>query len=162
MLIELQINNELWEMEIEPGTMLLDLLRESGFASVKDGCREGECGACTVHVNGKPMNSCLLLAAQVDGCVVTTVEGLGNPDFPHILQEAFVECGAVQCGFCIPGKIMSAKALLDRNPDPSDAEIKQGLSGNLCRCTGYVKQVEAVKLAASRLRKAGSKKGRKS
>ncbi|MDD5089868.1 MAG: (2Fe-2S)-binding protein [Candidatus Wallbacteria bacterium] len=150
--LKLQINGTWKEFSIEPGTLLLDLLRTAGYQGVKDGCREGECGACTVHIDGRPINSCTLFALQADGRSITTIEGLGNPDHPHPIQEAFVETGAVQCGFCIPGKIMSVKALLDRNPDPDEHQIREALSGNLCRCTGYVKQIEAVKLAARRIR----------
>jgi len=152
MKIRLTINNEEREFEIDPGKILLDLLREHGYKSVKDGCREGECGACNVLINGKPTNSCMILAAQVDGAEIMTVEALGNPDKPHAIQEAFVEAGAVQCGFCTPGKILSTYALLKKNPEPKDQEIKEALSGNLCRCTGYVKQIDAVNKAAKKLK----------
>jgi aerobic-type carbon monoxide dehydrogenase small subunit (CoxS/CutS family) len=152
MKINLIINGDNREFEIEPGKILLDLLREHGYKSVKDGCREGECGACNVLINGRPTNSCMILAAQVDGAEIMTVEALGNPDKPHPIQEAFVEAGAVQCGFCTPGKILSTYKLLQKNSDPNEAEIKQALSGNLCRCTGYVKQIDAVKKAAKKLK----------
>ena len=154
MRIILTINGKKREFDVELEKSLLDLLREAGYMSVKDGCREGECGACTVIMNGKTVNSCMLLAVQADGSEILTVEGLGTPDNPHPIQEAFVEAAGVQCGFCIPGKILSTKYLLDKNPDPSEEEIKKALSGNLCRCTGYVKQIDAVKLAAKKLKQA--------
>lgn len=152
MKIILTINNDKREFDIEPGKILLDLLRDNGYKSVKDGCREGECGACNVLIDGKPTNSCMILAAQVDGAEIMTVEALGNPDKPHAIQEAFVEAGAVQCGFCTPGKILSTYALLKKNPEPKEQEIKEALSGNLCRCTGYVKQIDAVNKAAKKLK----------
>jgi len=152
MKITLTINGDVRDFDIEPGKILLDLLREAGYKSVKDGCREGECGACNVIINGKTTNSCMVLAAQVDGADIITVEGLGNADNPHPIQEAFVEAGAVQCGFCTPGKILSTYSLLKKNPQPTDSEIKEALSGNLCRCTGYVKQIDAVKKAAKKMK----------
>ena len=125
---------------------LLTVLKEVlHINSVKRACLQGECGACTVILDGDAVNSCLVFAATVEGREVTTVEGIGTPDDLHPIQKAFMEAGAFQCGFCTPGFIMSAKALLDKNPHPTEEEIRYGLSGNLCRCTGYVKPVDALK-----------------
>ncbi|MDP8215569.1 MAG: (2Fe-2S)-binding protein [Candidatus Euphemobacter frigidus] len=150
--IILTVNKQSRKVEVRPAETLLDLLRRLGYKSVKYGCGEGACGACTVIMDGRPVNSCLILAVTVDGREVTTVEDLGTIQKPHLLQSAFVESGAVQCGFCTPGMIMAAKALLDRNPSPSEDEIKEALDGNLCRCTGYVQIIEAVRLAARRMK----------
>ena len=132
-----------------PNRTLLDVLRaELGLTGAKDACGgEGECGACTVILNEKPVNSCMIFIGQVEGTRITTIEGLAKKGEYHGLQEAFVESGAVQCGFCTPGAILAAKALLDENPQPTDQEIREGLSGNLCRCTGYNKMIDAVHLA---------------
>lgn len=143
------LNGREQTIEVDTSRRLLDLLRDDlGLTGVKEGCGEGECGACTVIINGQAVNSCLMLAAQVDGMEVTTIEGLGDEEHLHPLQESFIEEGAVQCGFCTPGMIMSAKALLDRNPAPNKTEIVNALAGNLCRCTGYGKIVKAVERAA--------------
>jgi carbon-monoxide dehydrogenase small subunit len=150
--IYFELNGEPMYVEIKPGEMLLDLLRRLGMKSVKEGCRTGECGACTVLLDGKPVRSCLTFAAKIKGHRVTTLEGLGSPANPHPLQEAFLETGAVQCGFCTPGMILVAYDLLSRNPDPTPEEVRGAITGNLCRCTGYVKIVEAVLLAAKRRR----------
>jgi carbon-monoxide dehydrogenase small subunit len=150
--IYFELNGEPMYVEIKPGEMLLDLLRRLGMKSVKEGCRTGECGACTVLLDGKPVRSCLTFAAKIKGHRVTTLEGLGSPANPHPLQEAFLETGAVQCGFCTPGMILVAYDLLSRNPDPTPEEVREAITGNLCRCTGYVKIVEAVLLAAKRRR----------
>ncbi len=139
-------------LAIQPADNLLEVLRRNGFTSVKRGCADGYCGTCAIQVDGRLLNSCLLLAAQVDGCELKTVQSLGTVFNPHPLQTAFVETGAVQCGFCTPGFIIASDALLSQIPDPTDAELRAALDGNLCRCTGYVKQLEAVKLAAARLR----------
>ncbi|MEW5694137.1 MAG: (2Fe-2S)-binding protein [Candidatus Hydrogenedentota bacterium] len=139
------INQEKKRVHIEPGDILLDVLRRNGYKGVKRGCGEGECGACIVLLDNKPVNSCLILAASVENREITTIEGLGSVDKPHPLQKAFVEKGAIQCGFCTPGIILVAKSLLDCNPNPTEEEIKKALDGNLCRCTGYVKIIEAVK-----------------
>ena len=136
-----------------PGDSLLDVLRREGFKGAKRGCETGDCGSCTVLLDGRPALACLLFAAQTHGRAVTTIEGLGTPADPHPIQEAFVTAGAVQCGFCIPGMILASKALLDEDPDPDEEAIRHALDGNLCRCTGYVKQVEAVRLAAKALQK---------
>lgn len=148
--IELKVNGELFNTQIEPRRTLLEVLRENlGLTGTKESCNKGDCGACTVLVDGKPVLSCLTLAIEAQGKDVLTVEGLAGEDgVLHPIQQAFVDHGALQCGFCAPGMIMSAKALLDRNPNPTEDEIKEGISGNLCRCTGYVKIVEAIEAAA--------------
>ena len=152
MRIKTTINGQLRELDFEPGDSLLDVLRANGVKGVKQGCdHEGTCGACTVLLDDEPVLSCMTPAARVAGRQVVTVEGLGTPTHPHILQEAFVDAGAVQCGYCTPGMILSSKALLDRNPTPSREDIAEALSGNLCRCTGYVKIMDAVHLAAERM-----------
>ncbi len=147
------VNGAPRELDCAPGATLLEVLREAGYTSVKQGCDcEGACGACTVLLEGEPVLSCILPALKARGRRVQTVEALGDPSRPHALQRAFVEAGAVQCGFCTPGMLLAAKALLDRRPSPTDEEIAEGLSGNLCRCTGYVKIAEAVRIAAVALR----------
>lgn len=141
------------ELDVPPGRRLLDLLREDlGLIGTKEGCGEGECGACTVVVDGQPRLSCLTLAIHVEGKEVLTVEGLAQRGGLHPLQEAFVETAGVQCGFCTPGFLMAAYALLLRNPHPTPAEVREWLSGNLCRCTGYKQIEEAVLRAAEKLR----------
>ncbi len=149
------INGQRKEIEFAPHKRLLDVLRENGYAEVKEGCREGECGACVVLLDGKPVNSCQVLAASVMEKEIVTVRGLGTIHKPHPIEEAFVEAGAVQCGFCTPGMIISTYALLKENPDPEDDDIKRALDGNLCRCTGYVKIKKAVKLASKKVKKDG-------
>jgi len=147
--IKLKINGEAYEVYVEPWKSLLEILREDlDFTGVKSGCEEGECGACTVLVDGKAVNSCLMLGPQAQGKEILTIEGLKVEGGLHPLQQAFVDHFAVQCGFCTPGMILSAKALLDKIPHPTEEEVRVALSGNLCRCTGYIKIVEAV-LAAS-------------
>lgn len=149
--LSFKLNGKTVEVAVGPGTLLVDLLRENfGLTGTKVGCREGECGACTVLVDGEAYNSCLMPALKVQGREVTTIEGLQKADGSlDPLQEAFMDAGAAQCGFCTPGMIMSAKALLDSNPNPEEKEIRRALSGVLCRCTGYRKIVQAVKSAAS-------------
>jgi aerobic-type carbon monoxide dehydrogenase small subunit (CoxS/CutS family) len=144
--VEFTVNGEKTALSSYPNRTLLDVLRDDlGLTGAKDACGgEGECGACTVILNGKPVNSCLVFIGQVEGSQVTTIEGINPEGGYHPLQKAFVEAGAVQCGYCTPGAILAAKALLDRNPQPSDQEIREGLSGNLCRCTGYTKMLDAV------------------
>jgi carbon-monoxide dehydrogenase small subunit len=145
----LTVNGTPYEVAIEPRQSLLQLLREElHLTGTKEGCSEGECGACTVLLNGKTVDSCLIFALEAQGLEVTTIEGLAQGDQLHPVQKAFAEYGAVQCGFCTPGMILAAKALLDSNPHPTELEIRQGISGNLCRCTGYVKIVEAIQAAA--------------
>ena len=141
------INGEKKEISFHSSDLLLTLLRDNGFTEVKEGCRQGDCGACLVLLAGKVVNSCQVLAASAMDMEITTVKGLGTIHEPHIIQNAFVETGAVQCGFCTPGMIIAAYALLKKNPTPDEEEIKEGLDGNLCRCTGYEKIIDAVKLA---------------
>lgn len=143
------------EWEIDPSDILLDVLREQGYEGAKRGCDDGSCGACAVIIDGHLYNSCLLFAAQVHQREVTTIEGLGTTRQPHPLQAAFVEHGAVQCGYCTPGMLLAAKQLLDQTPSPTEEEVKEALDGNLCRCTGYVKPIEAVLAAAKRIRDEG-------
>jgi len=151
--IRLTVNGTAVERDVDAETRLLDFLRvDLQLTGTKEGCGEGECGACTVLVDGLPVNSCLVLTAQADGAEILTIEGLARGDDLHPIQQAFVESGGVQCGFCTPGFIMAPHALLQENPDPTDEEIRAALEGNLCRCTGYEKIVEAVRLAAKRLR----------
>lgn len=167
-MIELTVNGQLRPAQVSGSTTLLELLREQfRLTGAKDGCSEGDCGACTVIMDGQAVKSCLVLAVQANGSDITTVEGLSRPggssggvhsersrtaqDRPHPLQEAFVEVGAVQCGYCIPGMLLAAKALLDANPQPTRDEIRTALSGNLCRCTGYAKIITAVERAALRM-----------
>lgn len=148
-LITLIVNDQKYDIAVLPHRTLLQVLREDlGLTGAKHGCGLGECGACTVLVDGLPVNSCLMLAIQAHGCKVTTIEGLASDGRLHPLQEAFVEHGAIQCGFCTPGMILSAKALLDKNPRPTEEEIRGAISGNLCRCTGYQKIVEAIEFAS--------------
>ncbi len=150
MLVRFKLNGKDVETEAMDDERALDFLRRLGMKSVKEGCGEGECGACTIMVDGKNVASCLMLAAELDGTETWTVEGLSKNGNLDPIQRAFVESGAIQCGFCTPGMVMSAKALLLKNPRPSDEEIKKGMEGNLCRCTGYFKILEAVKRAAGK------------
>ncbi|MHB1407096.1 MAG: (2Fe-2S)-binding protein [Desulfitobacteriaceae bacterium] len=147
--IEVSVNGLPWEGEVSSDDTLLDVLRDKiGLTGTKKGCDSGECGACTVILDGQSVNSCLILAVEVVGREVLTIEGLARGEELHPLQKAFIEEGAVQCGFCTPGMIMSAKALLDENPQPSHLEIKEAMAGNLCRCTGYGRIIAAVQRAA--------------
>jgi len=147
--INLTVNNQPYRLSVLPWRTLLEVIREDlGLTGTKEGCGLGECGACTVLMDGQAVNSCLVLAAEADGKEITTVEGLADGDKLHPLQQAFVDHGGLQCGFCTPGMILSAKALLDKNPHPTEEEIKQGIAGNLCRCTGYAKIIESIKAAA--------------
>jgi len=147
-----KINKKAYELEFAPNAKLLDVLRDNGFTEVKCGCREGFCGACCVLLDGRLVNSCMIYAASVGEKEITTVRGIGSTLEPHPIQEAFVEAGAVQCGFCTPGMVLATYALLQDNPNPTDEEIKQALDGNFCRCTGYVKIIDAVKLAAKKVK----------
>jgi carbon-monoxide dehydrogenase small subunit len=142
--ISININGESKRFTIQAYDILLDVLRREGYTGVKHGCGTGDCGACTVIVNGQAINSCLMMAAQADGAEITTIEGLSKDGYLHPLQQAFLDHGAAQCGFCIPGMILSARALLDENPHPTEQEIRENILGNLCRCTGYKKQIEAI------------------
>ncbi|MBP1763427.1 MAG: Xanthine dehydrogenase [Firmicutes bacterium] len=144
-MIKFLINDVAATAEVETSKLLVDFLREDlGLTGTKKGCGVGECGACTIILDGKAVNSCMVLAATIDGSSVTTIEGVNKGEQLHRLQQSFIDHGAVQCGFCTPGMILSAKALLDSNPKPTEEEIKVALSGNLCRCTGYHKIVAAV------------------
>ena len=161
-MIELTINGMKRKVETTASTRLLDLIRDDlHLTGTKEGCGKGECGACTVIMNGELVVSCLILAPQSDGTVITTIEGIGNGDRLDLIQEAFIETGAVQCGFCTPGMILAVKKLLEENPHPDEEEIKRGISGNLCRCTGYQKIFDAIKLAANRVSKKVGGRGEK-
>lgn len=147
------VNGERHEVEIKPWATLLDVLREDlGLTGTKEGCGVGECGACTVIMEGKTVNACLVLAAEAQGKEITTIEGLAKGGEVHPIQKAFIEVGGLQCGFCTPGMVLSTKALLDKNGDPSDEEIKKGLEGNFCRCTGYTKIIQSVHAAAEMMK----------
>jgi aerobic carbon-monoxide dehydrogenase small subunit len=151
--IRLTVNGEGYELAAEPKQTLLDLLREDlGLTGTKRGCDNGECGACTVLLNGHPVNACLVLAVETDGQEVLTIEGVADGTCLHPLQEAFIRHGAVQCGYCSPGMVLTAKALLDENPRPTEMEVKKAIAGNLCRCGTYNKVVEAVLSVASKSR----------
>ena len=153
-IVTMTVNGEERELAIPPSRTLLDVLRnEGGLTGTKKGCDVGDCGACTVMMDGKPVNACLVLGIEAEGAVIETIEGLQHaPDRPHLLQEEFMELGGSQCGFCTPGIVMMAKALLDENPDPTDDEIRFALAGNICRCTGYTKIIDAVRATAETMR----------
>ena len=142
--VKLSVNGKPYDVDVEPRTLLVDLLRELGFLSVHQGCDEGRCGACTIVMDGEAIKSCLLFAVQADGASIVTTEGLARDDGFHPLQTAFSECLAVQCGYCTPGMILTGKALLDENQNPSEADVKRAIEGNICRCTGYYKIIEAI------------------
>src|SRR5271157_739496 len=147
--IRITVNGKPYELSVRPHATLLEVIREGlGLTGTKEGCGVGECGACTVIMNGKSVNACLVLAPEADGKEITTIEGLANGDKLDPIQQAFYEIGGLQCGFCTPGMIMSTKALLADNPEPSDQEIRKGLEGNFCRCTGYNKIFESVREAS--------------
>lgn len=147
--LTMTVNNRPVTVSVEADELLVDVLRDRmGLIGTKIGCNEGECGACTVIMDGQAVLSCLIPALRAEGCEITTIEGLSDGDSLHPLQQAFVDHGAVQCGYCIPGFILSAKALLDENSHPSREEIKEAIAGNLCRCTGYVKIIEAIEAVA--------------
>ncbi len=146
--IKLNVNGKDYTLNVDENIKLLGLLRdELGLTGAKEGCGEGECGACTVIMDGETVNSCLVMAFQADGSNILTIEGLEQNGELHPIQQAFIDVGAVQCGYCTPGMIMSVKALLDKNTNPTREEIREGVSGNLCRCTGYNKIVDAVELS---------------
>ena len=150
--ISLTVNGKSHTATLEPSTSLLDFVRDTlGYKGTKLCCNTGECGACTIIFNGKPINSCVTLAADANGTEIVTVEGLANGEKLHPVQQAFIDTGAVQCGYCTPGFIISIKALLDRTKSPTPEEIEEAVSGNICRCTGYAKIVDAIQLAAERL-----------
>ena len=154
MKVRFRLNGENVQFQVRGAESLQDLLRRKEYFGTKRGCENGDCGVCTVLLDGKPVYSCLMMAGQVEGHDVTTIEGIGDCKDPHPLQRSFVEHGAAQCGFCIPGMILSAKALLDAEPDPSRERIAEAIDGNLCRCTGYVKQIDAIESAARDIRDA--------
>jgi aerobic-type carbon monoxide dehydrogenase small subunit (CoxS/CutS family) len=152
--IELNVNGRVHEVFVEPWKTLLEVLREElGLTGAKMGCDDGNCGACTVILDGKAVKSCLMLAPQARGKQILTIEGLGSEEKLHPIQQAFIDHFAVQCGFCAPGMIMSAKALLDEKPKATEGDIRQALHGNICRCTGYVKIVEAIEAARDEMAK---------
>jgi carbon-monoxide dehydrogenase small subunit len=151
--VSLNVNGRTHHVALASNVTLLRALRELGYTDVKSGCEKGDCGACAVLLDGKAVNSCLLLAWQAEGAQIITDSGLGTMDDPHPLQEAFADAGAAQCGYCTPGMIIAAKALLDSNPAPTEQEIREAISGNLCRCTGYGQIVKAVQMAADRMGK---------
>ncbi|OGL41649.1 MAG: (2Fe-2S)-binding protein [Candidatus Schekmanbacteria bacterium GWA2_38_11] len=145
-IIELKINGDFYEIAVKPSKRLLSVIRDDiGLTGTKEGCGKGDCGACTVLMNGKVVNSCLVLAIEAQGKEIITIEGVAENGDLHPVQQALIDYGAVQCGFCTPGIVLTAKALLDENPNPSEEEIRDYLSGNICRCTGYVKIVQAIK-----------------
>ena len=153
-MLSLTVNGELYQRTIKPNLTLLDFIRdELGLTGTKKGCETGDCGSCTVILDGELVNSCLLLAMEANGKSVLTIEGLAKGGKLHPLQEAFIEHGAIQCGYCTPGMILAAKALLDKNPKPTEQEVKAGIVGNLCRCTGYTKIVEAILAVAHKGKK---------
>jgi len=151
--IQFTVNGEPYDIEVPSHHTLLQVLREQlVLTGTKNGCEAGECGACAVLMNGEPVNSCMVLAPEANGATITTIEGLAHDSELDPLQEAFVETGATQCGFCTPGILVNARALLDRNTDPTEAEIREALVGNLCRCTGYIRIIDAIKIAARQRR----------
>jgi carbon-monoxide dehydrogenase small subunit len=154
--VHLKVNGYDYDLEVEPRRTLLEIIREDlELTGTKEGCSLGECGTCTVLLDGKPIKSCITLAVQANGREVTTIEGLEQADGNlHPLQQAFIDHGAIQCGFCTPGMILAAKALLDENPRPTEVEVRNAIAGNLCRCTGYQKIVEAILAASSKTQSA--------
>lgn len=150
--INFKVNGKAHRATLEPSTSLLDFLRDTlGYKGTKLCCNTGECGACTILLNGKPVNSCVVLGADAAGAEIITVEGLANGDKLHPVQQAFIDTAAVQCGYCTPGFLVSIKALLDRTQQPTAEEIEEAISGNICRCTGYTKIIDAIQVAAERL-----------
>ena len=150
--ITLTVNGEVYEVSVKPNSSLLDVLRDKlDLTGTKRGCDAGDCGSCTVIMDGKAVNACLVLAMKADGCNLLTIEGMANGNKLDPIQAAFLEKGAVQCGFCTPGMVLSTKALLDKNPKPTKIEIKAGIAGNLCRCTGYTKIIEAIQTASQKM-----------
>jgi carbon-monoxide dehydrogenase small subunit len=150
--VKLTVNGTLYELGVQPWETLVEVIRDDlGLTGTKEGCDLGECGACTVIMDGRAVNSCLVLAAEADSKQITTIEGLADGDRLHPIQQAFIDHGGLQCGFCTPGMIMSAKALLDEKRAPTEQEIRRGIAGNLCRCTGYTKIIESIKAAAKNM-----------
>jgi carbon-monoxide dehydrogenase small subunit len=151
--IELKVNGKSYNVKVKPSATLLEVIREQlGLTGTKEGCGVGECGACTVIIAGQTINACLVLAVEVNGKEITTIEGLADGDNLHPIQQAFLEVGGLQCGFCTPGMILSTKVLLDEVKEPTDEEMRKGLEGNFCRCTGYTKIFESVRAAAQKLK----------
>jgi aerobic carbon-monoxide dehydrogenase small subunit len=151
--IALTVNGKHYELQVKSWATLLEVIRDDlGLTGTKEGCGVGECGACTVIMDGKAVNACLILAAEAQGKHITTIEGLADGEVLHPIQQAFLEIGGLQCGFCTPGMILSTKVLLDGNKEPTDEEIRKGLEGNFCRCTGYTKIIESVKVAAQMIK----------
>jgi carbon-monoxide dehydrogenase small subunit len=155
--VTLNVNGRTHHVALAPNVTLLHALRDLGYTDVKSGCEKGDCGACAVLLDGKAVNSCLVLAWQAEGAEIVTDSGLGTMDNPHPLQEAFADAGAAQCGYCTPGMIIAAKALLDSKPSPSEDEIREAISGNLCRCTGYGQIIGAIQIAAERMQETENK-----
>jgi len=154
-IVMLNINGRKHQVALNPNVTLLAALHDLGYTDVKNGCEKGDCGACAVLLNGTAVNSCLVLAWQADGAEIVTAAGLGTIEKPHPLQTAFADAGAIQCGYCTPGLIVSAKALLDENAHPTEMDIREAVSGNLCRCTGYGQIIHAVQVAAGKAHEAG-------
>jgi carbon-monoxide dehydrogenase small subunit len=154
--VTLNVNGREHHVALAPNVTLLQALRDLGYTDVKNGCEKGDCGACAVLLDGKAVNSCLVLAWQAEGAKIVTNSGLGTMDNPHPLQEAFADTGAAQCGYCTPGMIIAAKALLDQNPQPTEDEIRDAIAGNLCRCTGYGQIIEAIQIAAEKMGQGGA------
>lgn len=151
--IRLIVNEEVHELLVEPNELLIDVIRNRlDLTGTKEGCGTGDCGACTVIMDGKPVHSCLTLAIEADGKEILTIEGMTRDGELHPIQQAFIDEGAIQCGFCTPGMVLVAKALLEENPHPTEQEIKMGIAGNICRCTGYMKIIEAIRVAGSNMR----------
>lgn len=157
MQIKITVNGNVFGVDAPAGETLVELLRRLGFKSVKDGCYTGTCGGCTVLMNGRPVASCIMLAVQADGASIITLEGLADGERLHPVQDAFLEVNAPQCGFCSPGMILTAVSFLRGNPDPTREEIREAIAGNTCRCSGYVKVVDAIMLAAGKLREGGKR-----
>ncbi len=156
-ILSLTVNETNYEVAVTPWQTLLDVLRDDlGLIGTKRGCGVGTCGVCTVIIDGKAVLSCLLLAVECEGCSITTIEGISSPEALHPIQTSFIENGAIQCGFCTPGIIMTSKALLDENPNPGDDDIREALAGTFCRCTGHIKIMEAVKKVAQPIEKGGN------
>jgi len=156
--VKFTLNGENVEIDVSPARTLLDVLRNDfNMRGTKNGCESGECGACTVIMNGRAVTSCLIPVMKAQGAVIETIEGIGTPDNLHPIQKSFARNNALQCGYCVPGTIMSAKALLDKNPDPALEEVKTAIAGNMCRCTGYVKMEKAIIEAAEEMRKGAYK-----
>jgi aerobic-type carbon monoxide dehydrogenase small subunit (CoxS/CutS family) len=155
--VKFKVNGMPYRRDVAPGDTLLEVLRDGlSLTGTKEGCGNGNCGTCTVLLDGAPVNACLVLAPEISGADIVTIEGVSDGRVLHPIQQALVETGGTQCGFCTPGIVLSAKALIDANPTPSDHDIRQAIAGNLCRCTGYGKIVEAIAVAAERMRGGGA------